>query len=215
MSTTALSCLILYIIEVMTLPLILIHALEAANVVKYPLISVGAFAEGPVVMIATGFLLKQHLLKWVPLVIALIVGDLLGDILWYCVGRYGAEPIMRKYGKWLGFTPKMFEKLKGLFLNHHTYILLISKITLGFGLAKGVLMAAGASKVPFKKFILLNLIGEMVLVAALLLVGYFFGNVYELIPHNYKVIFVILLIAGVIVGLITLSRKTKRIFLNS
>lgn len=199
----------------MTLPLILTQALTVAEFLKYPLIGLGAFLEGPMLMVASGFLLKHHLLKLLPLVVALIVGDLVGDIMWYCVGRYGAEPIMRKYGTWLGFTPTIFEKLKGLFLNHHKNILLISKVTLGFGLAKGVLMAAGASQVPFKKFLVLNFIGEIILVALLLLVGYFFGNMYDLIPHGFKPAFVVVLVGAVIIGLILLSKNMKKKFLAS
>jgi len=199
----------------MTIPLILSHALNAANIIKYPLISVGAFAEGPVIMIATGFLLKHHLLKLFPLVIALVVGDLLGDVLWYCVGRYGAEPIMRKYGTWLGFTPTMFEKLKGLFLNHHKNILLVSKVTLGFGLAKGVLMAAGAAHVSFKKFLILNTLGELFLITVLLSLGYFFGNMYTLVSNPHKLGFLVIIIGLVVVGLFFATRKMKQKFLAS
>ena len=199
----------------MTIPLIITHALGLAETLKYPLIMVGAFAEGPVVMIATGFLLKHALLRLFPLFISLVVGDLVGDILWYSIGRYGAEPLIRKKGTWLGFTVEGFENIKARFLANHTNILLISKITLGFGLAKGVLMAAGASKVPFKKFILLNLIGEIILVTTLLLIGYFFGNTYSLVSEKYRVVFLVVIISIIILGLIFLTKKMKQRFLAS
>lgn len=199
----------------MHIPPILLHALTIAEFLKYPLISVGAFVEGPVLMIATGFLLKHHLLKLFPLFVALMVGDLFGDILWYSIGRYGAEPLIRKKGKWLGFTVEGFENIKSKFLKHHTNILLVSKMTLGFGLAKGVLMAAGASHVSFKKFLLLNFLGEIVLIAILLVIGYFFGNTYSMISHKYKFVFLAIVIIALIALLAYASRIMKKKFLAS
>ncbi len=197
----------------MTLPFILTHALTVAEFLKYPLIGVGAFLEGPMLMVASGFLLKHHLLKLVPLFVALMVGDLLGDIMWYYVGYFFAEPLIRKNGRWFGVTLEIFEKTKNLFNKHHKNILLISKMTLGFGVAKGVLMAAGAARVPFKKFLILNTLGELFLIAVLLGLGYFFGNMYTLVSHPHKLGFLVIVIGLVIVGLFFATRKMKQKFL--
>jgi membrane protein DedA with SNARE-associated domain len=199
----------------MTIPLILTHALSLANALKYPLVMVGAFLEGPVLMIAAGFLLKHKALTLVPLFFSLIAGDLIGDNMWYCIGRYGAEPLIKKRGKWLGVTTETFEKAKGLFLDHHKKILIFSKLTLGFGVAKGVLMAAGAARVSIKTFLLINLIGEVIFVVALLALGYFFGDVYSNVAHQYKAYFVVGLIIIVITIFALLSRTLKKRFLAS
>ena len=180
--------------KIMQLPLILVYALTFTAKIKYVLIFIGALVEGPVLMVAAGFMLRYEVVTVIPLYTALVLGDLTGDIIWYYAGYYFAEPIIRKHGKHIGVTPEVFEKGKKLFAHYHEKVLILSKITLGFGMAVGVLMTAGATKVPFKKYLLLNTIGELLLVTGLLLIGYFFGEVHALIPNQFKIGFIVLLV---------------------
>ncbi len=198
----------------MHLPPILIHALSLAEFLKYPLIGLGAFIEGPILMVASGLLLHQDLLKLTPLFIALMVGDLIADIMWYYIGYFFAEPLIRKNGTWFGVSLETFEKTKALFNKHHQNIILISKITLGFGVAKGVLMAAGAARVPFRTFILLNTFGELILISVLVSLGYFFGNalMLTLTGHPYKLGLIVAIIGLILFGIYFITKKLKEKF---
>ena len=184
-----------------------IHALAAA---RYPVISVVVFIEGPMVMIVAGFLLRQHILHLVPLFVAIFVGDLVADCMWYAAGRFFASRISIGKSKLFGIAPDRFAKIKALFLNHQVNILFISKLTLGFGLAKGVLMAAGATRVSFKKFIIINAVGELLLVAGLLCMGYFFGDIYLRLADQIRpwfTVFVVLMIMGLLAWLAAYARR--------
>lgn len=150
-------------------------------------------------MIAAGFLLHREVFTLTPLFLALVVGDLIGDILWYYIGYFFAGPILQRHGKFFGLTPEIYEKAKALFHRHHEKVLLISKVTLGFGLALGTLMVAGATRVSFKKYIILNFLGELALVTTLLSIGYSFGGLYTYIADSFKIIFIVSVF--VIVGL--------------
>jgi membrane protein DedA with SNARE-associated domain len=108
---------------------------------------------------------------------------------WYALGYYFGEPFLVKHGRFFSITPESFERAKVLFHKYHTKILIISKMTLGLGMALAVLMAAGAMKIPFKKYITLNAIGEVVLVGVLISIGYFFGNLYSIIDKGFKGLF--------------------------
>ena len=172
------------------LPL-LSHALAAVGIFKYPLIFVGAAVEGPVLSVACGFLLHTGIFSFIPLYLTLMLGDLAADAGWYALGRHFAGPALEKHGHFLTLTPATFEKLKARFHRHHSFILFISKITMGFGMALGMLTAAGAAKIPFRSFIFWNALGEIVYVAALLSLGYFLGNAYHNIASGFKTVFVI------------------------
>ena len=80
--------------------------------------------------------------------------------------------------------------MEGVFRRHDTKILFISKITMGFGFAIATIMAAGASKVPFRKFLIFNLLGGIILTGVLISIGYFFGNFYFLVEDGFKILFV-------------------------
>ncbi len=158
--------------------------------VAFPL----AIVEGPIVMVACGFLLRLGAFSFWPIYLALVLGDFVADIVWYFVGYYGARKFADRWGKYFSITPESLEKLEVLFHNHQSKILFISKITMGFGFALATLIAAGMAKVPLKKYALFNFLGGFVWTALLMGVGYFFGHLYTIIDKSFKVAFVTFLI---------------------
>ena len=182
-----------------------------ASYFRYPRIGLGVIFEGPVLMMASGFLYRTGFFEIVPLFTVILIGDLIGDIMWYVAGRYFAHPILQKKGSFVGINPERFEKINELFNKYHVKILIFSKLTLGLGFAVGILAAAGMAKIPFKKFMLINIIGEFFLVAILLSIGYFFGQLYLNTSDNMKAGFVISLAVIVVTALFFFSRYIKRI----
>jgi len=161
---------------------------------KYILIFIGTIFEGPVVMMASGFLYKLGQFNFFPMYFALVFGDFVADIGWYCLGRYGTRKAIFKYGHYLGVTPEVLEKVEKHFHKYHQKILIISKLTMGLGFALVVLIVAGMFKIPFKNYAILNLIGGFVWTLFLVTIGYFFGNIFQIIPGQLKIVFVVLII---------------------
>lgn len=192
------------------LPAILITILALTSRLRYLLLFVGALIEGPVLMITSGFLVRYHLLAIIPVFIALVAGDLVGDIAWYYAGYYFAQPLIQNHGTFIGVTPDVFEKIKNLFSKYHEKILLASKLTLGFGMAVGILMTAGATHIPFKKYMILNFIGELFFVTTLLLLGYFFGEIYNRIAQDFKIVFIIVIAISISAVLYGVSKYLRQ-----
>jgi membrane protein DedA with SNARE-associated domain len=162
---------------------------------RYPIAYPLAILEGPVVMIISGFLVHLGFFDFWPIYLVLIAGDLTGDVAWYFVGREGGRPLVEKYGHWLNIKSENVERAESFFQKHQTKILVLSKLTTGFGFAVATLIAAGAAKVPFKKYITINFFGEFVWAGFLFAIGYFFGNLYTLVDKSLRWGF----IAGIIV----------------
>lgn len=170
---------------------------------RYVLIIPITIIEGPIIMVLCGFLLRFGTFDLVPLYAVLIMADLIGDIGWYCVGRFWGRPFVNRFGKFFSITEKTLERATELFHKHHNKILFISKITMGFGFALVTLITAGIAKVPFKKYLVFNVAGQFVWTAALLALGYSFGNIYTSIDKGFRdvalvalIIIVIMLIYG-------------------
>lgn len=158
---------------------------------KYVLVFIGVILEGPFLMIASGFLLHKGAFSLLPLFTALVLGDLLADVGWYYIGYFFLDTVVKKYGHILGVTPEIELRSKELFNKYHARILFISKVTLGFGMALATLMVAGASRIPLRKFLFLNFWGECILVAILMTIGYFFGQLYSSIVEGFRVVFLV------------------------
>lgn len=153
---------------------------------QYPIVVIGTILQGPVIMLGGGFLLRLGTFDFWPLYFSLLVGDFIGDIIWYWIGRSAAEPFLRRFGHIFGVTRRVFEKMENAFHQHDAKILFISKVTMGFGFALATLMAAGATKVPFKKYLILNLLGGFIWTGLLVFVGYFFGNFYYVVDESLR-----------------------------
>lgn len=175
---------------------------------KYVLLFIGTIFEGPVVMMTSGVLYKFGQFNFWPMYIALVSGDFLADIGWYCLGRFGTRKAIFKYGHFVGLTPALLETVQARFNKYHQKILIISKLTMGLGFGAIVLLVAGMAKVPFKSYVILNLIGGFIWTAFLLTIGYIFGNIYAIAPPVLKVA----LIALVILVIVLVMKKVKKYF---
>lgn len=182
---------------------VLKHFVEGLSYYRYVLAFFLAIVEGPMVMVASGILLRLGFFYFWPIYLALMLGDFVADLGWYAVGFYGARKFADRWGKYLSLTPAAIRKLERLFKEHHDKILFISKITMGFGFALATLITAGMAKVPFKKYALYNFLGGFVWTAVLVSAGYFFGQLYTLLGKGFKVAFIIflaVLVSGALYG---------------
>lgn len=166
-------------------------ALALLGTYRYPAAFFGSLIEGPLAMVGGGMLIRLGQFEFLPLYITLVLGDLVADVIWYLVGHYAAKPFIVRFGKFFGVTIESFIKMERVFLKHDTKILFISKVTMGLGFAIATLMAAGAVRVNFRKFVVLNLAGGIVWTAVLILAGYFFGELYLKIADGFKTVFVV------------------------
>lgn len=158
---------------------------------KYLILLPATIINGPVVMVIGGFLYRLGTLAFLPTYGVLMAGDLVGDMLWYGVGHYGARPLVLRFGKFLGITERVFEKLSHGFRKHQNLILLVSKMTMGFGFALATLTVAGAARVPFRRYMTLNFLGGFVWTGFLMALGFIFGHLYTAIDEGFRIAFIV------------------------
>lgn len=159
------------------------HLISLLEQYRYAIIIPATLVEGPLVMMISGFIIKLGYLSFFPTYICLMIGDTIADIIWYVIGYFYGDSFVKKFGKYFSVTEEKVAAVKKLFHKHHDYILPISKITMGFGFAVVTLLVAGIAKVPFRRYLFLNLIGQFFWTGALMAVGYFFGQLYVTIDN--------------------------------
>ena len=186
------------------------NAIAWIDASKYVLLFFGCIFEGPVVMLTGGFLFSLGQLDFIPMYTALVLGDFTADIGWYAVGRFGTRRIITNYGHYIGVTPEVLNKVEHKFKHYHEKILIISKLTMGLGFAFVVLIVAGIVKVPFKNYVILNLLGGFVWTAFLIIIGFFFGNIYSMIAGPLRFVFA----TGILVLFIIALRQASRYLKN-
>jgi membrane protein DedA with SNARE-associated domain len=191
--------------------MIKIHLINLLIQYKYSILIPLGFIEGHIVSLASGFLAHQGYLNPVLAGICIAIGNLLGDIVLYWLGYYKGDRFINRYGKTFGITTELVSKGHELFHKHKSRVLMISKLTNGFGFAMAVLFSAGAMKIPFKKFLFWNVIGETLWTGLLISLGYFFGTAYTSIDSTMTKFFFII-VSLVLATFVFL--KVRKIFIN-
>ena len=151
---------------------------------KYPLIVILTLIQSPIISILAGFMYKLKFVSLVPAILAVMCGDLIGDMIWYYLGYHFGPVFVKKFGRFFSITQKNIETIEKFSTGRETMILTISKLTTGFGFAPVVLFTAGMIKVSFQKYMAINVFGQIFWTSALFAVGYLFGNLYDSINND-------------------------------
>ncbi|MBV9159886.1 MAG: DedA family protein [Candidatus Kaiserbacteria bacterium] len=170
---------------------------------KYPILIPLAAIEGPILMMLCGLGAHLGYISFWPAYICLALGDLVGDAFWYWLGYHYGERFVGRFGSYFSITETHIDAVKRIFHRYRVYILLISKVTAGFGLALATLFTAGMTRVPFPLFIALNAVGQLVWTGILMGIGFFLGtfytqanNIYGKVTAVAAIFFVFLLFIG-------------------
>jgi membrane protein DedA with SNARE-associated domain len=161
------------------------------SVSRYALLFFTTLLGSPVVMIAAGYFIHIGQLDFWLAYGTIVAADIVGDIGWYWVGRVGARPFLLRFGHHFNITAELIDKLEGRFHKYHERILIISKLTMGFGVAIAVLAVAGMLRVPFWRYLGLNLSGELLWALIPIAIGYYYGNLADFLPPSFRLAFVV------------------------
>ncbi len=133
-----------------------------------------AVVEGPIVTVIAGWLARLAILPLVPTVLVLILADLVGDLLFYGLGRFALGRLPGRWRDRLGLRPERLANLATHFDTKGGRTLIIAKLTHSLGFA--ALVAAGAARMPVAPFLSFNLVGTIPKTAIFLAIGYAIGE---------------------------------------
>lgn len=143
-------------------------------------------------MMTGGVLWQAGQTEFWPTYAALFAGDVISDIVWYFVGYFGARRLINRWGIKIGLTHAVVEKIERRFHRYKLSILMISKVTNGYGTGAGTILMAGMLKVPFLAFLAITFVGSFVWVFMIMGIGYYFGNVITFVPPGLKIVALLL-----------------------
>lgn len=140
-----------------------------------------AVIEGPIVTVIAGYLANRQILSLWQVIPCVILADMLGDGLFYGLGRLALDSLSPRWRRRLGLTAERLEALIQGFKRNGTRILVAAKLTHAAGFA--ALTAAGAARMPFGAFLLVNTLAGIPKCLFFVALGYLFGSAYETIAR--------------------------------
>ena len=141
---------------------------------------IGTFLEGDIALLLGGLFARLHYLKLWGVILAAIIGAMLGDQLFYYLGRHKGLQLLNRWPKAKARTERVFHHLR----RHGTLIVLAYRFVYGFRIVTPLMI--GASGVRRGKFTLLNALGALAWAVVIGCLGYVVGEALTAILQDVK-----------------------------
>lgn len=178
-----------------------------ALIAKHGLLVVAPIAviEGPIVTVIAAWLASQGIMHLWSLALVVIAADLVGDFIFYSLGRWGLNALPARWLARLGLGRERLSGMTGYFETRGGRMILFGKITHSAGFA--VLAAAGMARMEMWRFFWFNLLGTVPKSLFFVALGYAFGAAYAQIDNW---IFRATLIIGAAILVVAASLLVRR-----
>ena len=165
------------------------------------------------IMPLAGFTVAQGKLNFGLVVLAGVIGTMLGALPWYYAGKIlGEERLKRwadRYGRWLALSGKDIEKAKRWFDRHGVKAVFFCRMITG-GVRTIISLPAGISRMPLLPFLVFSTLGTFVWIGFLTYAGYALGNNYEQVEKYLAPVSKIVLATVAIAIIIWFVRRNMR-----
>jgi membrane protein DedA with SNARE-associated domain len=170
------------------LPQLILTAVDANPMLGYGAIALVMLLENvippipsEVVMPLAGFLIQQGRLQLVPVVLAGLLGTVLGAWFWYGVGRLineeRLEQWLKRHGRWLGLRANDLARSRQWFNRHGVAVVFWGRIIPGVRTL--VSLPAGVEMMPQMRFLAWTTAGSLLWILFLTLAGQALGEGYR------------------------------------
>lgn len=146
----------------------------------YAAVVLGTFFEGEIILILAGFAAHRGYLSLPPVIAAAFFGSLLGDQLYFFLGRNRGRSVLEKHPGWEG----RIARFRRLMASHDILIILFFRFL--YGLRTVAPFAIGLSDIPSWKFVILNSVSAAMWAVSIGVLGYLFGQTMELVMDEIK-----------------------------
>ena len=166
--------------------------------------SVGLPIPGESVLIAASiFAGSHHELNIVEVILTAAAAAIVGQMVGYVIGREFGYWLLLRYGPYLRITEGRIKLGEYLFLRHGGKILIIARFVPVLRSIAGIL--AGANRMPWRQFMLANIVGAFVWAAFFGFAAYTLGRQIERVAGPLVMIIgaatvIVIVIAGIFVG---------------
>ncbi len=163
----------------------------ALAIYGYPVVFLGALAEGEMVLLAAGYLARRHHLAYGPVVLCAVAAGVLGDETLFFLGRAYGEKLLDRLPRVLRARASQAKRAVG---EHPVRVLLSMRFVYGMRILLPLL--CGMSTIPVGRYVRYNVATAIVWATLITGLGFAFGAAAEALlaeVERYEVWFVLLL----------------------
>jgi len=156
----------------------------------YPILFIGTFIEGETVLVLGGIASHLGYLSLDGVIACGFAGTLLGDQLYFFLGRRHGKTLLARRPDWQHHTRRVHQILE----RHQNWLIIGFRFL--YGLRTVTPFVIGTSKVAYWRFTLLNIIGAAIWAIIIGSAGYYFGQAVHSLLGDIKR-YELLIMAGI------------------
>ena len=205
-----------------SLPILIGKAVETNQWVGYLTILFAMFLENVIppipselIMPLGGFYVSQGQLDFLPVVLAGLVGTVLGALPWYGIGRLVNEERIERWlernGRWIGIDPKELARSRRWFNRYGISLIFWGRLVPGIRTLISV--PAGVELMPIPPFLIWTTAGSLIWTLFLTTTGFYLGDNYSIIEkwiNPLSTIFKVVIVLILSYALISIIYKVLR-----
>lgn len=151
---------------------------------SYVLLILLVATEGPVSTLIGAAAAAAGILDIRFVFVSALIGNIIGDVLWYTVGYINNLARIHRFGRWLGLHQRHIDRLEAEMHLHATKLILLSKLAIG--LIIPTLVAAGLARIPLRRWLPLVLLMETLWTIFLVNLGYHSAGLLTQLEHGIQ-----------------------------
>ena len=210
-----------------SLPALIGNAVQTNQLIGYVAILFAMFLENLIppipselIMPLGGFYVSQGQLDFLPVVLAGLIGTVIGALPWYGIGRLVNEERLEQWlknnGRWIGINPQELSRSRKWFNKYGVPLVFWGRLIPGIRTLISV--PAGVELMPVIPFLIWTTAGSLIWTLFLTITGFYLGDNYaniELWINPFSRIFKIIIFLIISFALVNIIYKTLRKLINN
>jgi len=168
----------------------------------------GIPVPGETILLLASFLAySQHELRLPWIIIVGTIAAALGDNLGFALGYYGGRPLLARYQSFFRIRASTIQRGENLFARYGSVTVFFARFVFGMRIIAGPM--AGVLRMPWRSFLVFNLLGAAVWVSVISGAGYLFGQHWERLQRDVKRFDVVVVVVVVLVAIVLWWRSRR------
>jgi len=168
----------------------------------------GVPVPGETILLVAGYFASTGEFHLALVMLIAATGAVIGDNIGFAIGHHYGRNVLLRVGRFFLLTPKRFARMEKYFEDHGNKTILVARFITGLRVFAALL--AGASKMPWRVFVVYNVAGAILWSVVITMLGYLFGASLPLLVKWVGRSGTILLIAAIVIAVVVWRVRKHR-----
>ena len=166
---------------------------------------------GETILLVAGYLAATGEFHLALVMLVAATGAVIGDNIGFAIGHHFGRGFLLRVGRFVFLTPKRLERMENYFQSHGNKTILVARFITGLRVFAALL--AGASKMPWRVFVVYNVAGAMLWSIVITSLGYLFGAslpvLVKWVGRSGTILLIVAIVIAVVVWRVQRHRASK------